>query len=151
MKAVFVAMALLAGVSGAMAQEFTLDQSKLYVSDPAACQMLADKGVSAFDDADFLTLSFPDGIQGMEFHCAFFDVKSAPDTGFLFVSAVCNLPGEVYPDTLSISPYDESTIQVVSTYDTMRGLSSTIEPEGEATDPGITFFHRCDNLSELPR
>ncbi|HTM76961.1 MAG TPA: hypothetical protein VL133_04980 [Devosia sp.] len=150
MKIAFAASALLAGLSAAAtAQEVTLDQSKLYVSEPAACQMLADKGVSAFDELDFLALSFTDGIQGMEFHCSFFDVKSMPTSSYLFVSAVCSLPGEIYPDTLSISPYEATTIQVVSTYDTMLAYSNTTE--SEVSDPGITFFHRCDNLSELPR
>ncbi|HTN63012.1 MAG TPA: hypothetical protein VL147_15940 [Devosia sp.] len=152
MKVTTVAAMLLLGLAAsATAQEFTFDQSKLYVSDPAACQMLQDKGVSALEETDFLILSFADGIQGMEFHCNFFDVKSASNTNFLFVSAVCNLPGDVYPDTLSISPYDETTIQVVSSYDTMMAASSTVEPEDPATNSGITFYHRCDNLSELPR
>jgi hypothetical protein len=152
MKVTTVAVMLLLGLAAsATAQEFTFDQSKLYVSDPAACQMLQDKGVSALEETDFLILSFADGIQGKEFHCNFMDVKGQKGSSFLFVSAVCEAPGEVYPDTLSISPYDETTVQVVSSYDAMMVSSGNAEPPGPTTNPGVTMYHRCDNLSELPR
>lgn len=133
------------------AQELSVDQSKLYVTDPAACQKLKDVGVDAFNDTDFLAMSMTDGIQGMEFHCNFMDVKGQKGSSFLFVSAVCEAPGEVYPDTLSISPYDETTVQVVSSYDAMMVSSGNAEPPGPTTNPGVTMYHRCDNLSELPR
>jgi hypothetical protein len=79
------------------------------------------------------------------------DVKGQKGSSFLFVSAVCEAPGEVYPDTLSISPYDETTVQVVSSYDAMMVSSGNAEPPGPTTNPGVTLYHRCDNLSELPR
>jgi hypothetical protein len=146
------ASALLTGLTlvSAGAQELVVDQTKLYVSDPAACEPLEQKGADAFMDMDFLTLSFDKGIQSMEFHCNFFDVKSRPYNSHLFVSAVCEAPGEVYPDTLSISAYDEKTIQVVSSYDAMMVVSGAFEPPGPTTNPGVTMYHRCDNLSEIP-
>jgi len=143
--------ALWAAAASAGAQEFSVDQSKLYVTDPAACQKLEDQGVGAFDELDFLTLSFTGGIQGMEFHCNFFDVKGKTGNSFLFVDAVCEAPGEVYPDIMSIGPYDETTIQVVSNYDATMLLSGNAEPTGATDNPGVTMYHRCDNLSELPR
>ena len=133
------------------AQELSVDQSKLYVTDPAACQMLADKGVDAFGEMDFLSMSLNDGIQGMEFHCNFFDVKTKKGNNFLFVDAVCEAPGEVYPDTISISPYDDTTVQLVSSYDSMMQASGNVAPDGATENPGVTLYHRCDNLSELPR
>ena len=132
------------------AQELSVDQSKLYVTDPAACQMLQDKGVDAFGELDFLSMSFADGIQGMEFSCNFFDVKAKKGNRFLFVDAVCELPGEVYPDTISISPYDETSIQIVSSYDSAMAMSSGSSGE-DGGSTGTTIYHRCDNLSELPR
>jgi hypothetical protein len=133
------------------AQELSIDQSKLYVTDPAACQKIEDQGVDAFNDGDFLSLSFTDGIQSMEFHCNFFDVKAKKGNTSLFVDAVCEMPGEIYPDTLSITPWDETSIQVVSSYDAMMVSSGNQEPPGPTTNPGVTMYHRCDNLSELPR
>ena len=135
-----------------MAQDdFRIDRSKLYVSDPAACAALESKGVAAWEDVDFLALSFPDGIESYEFHCDFFDVKSIKGNDFLFVDAVCEAPGEVYPDTMSISPYTETTIQVVSSYDAMMTASGNYEPAGPTSNPGVTMYTRCDNLSEIPR
>ena len=152
MRTIIAGLALLLATGAVAAQEFTLDQSKLYVTDPAACQMLEKKGNAAFEEMDFLTLSFTDGIQGMEFHCNFFDVKSKAGNSFVFVSAVCEAPGEVYPDIMSISPYDDTTIQVVSSNDSMMAITNTVEPEaGDTTNSGTTLYHRCDNLSELPR
>lgn len=150
-----LASALLLGMAvSAMAQEGyvepQIDQTKLYVSDPAACKALEEQGVDAFGELDFLTLTFDRGIEGMEFNCRFFDVKSQKGNRFLFVDAVCEAPGEVYPDTLSISPWDETSIQVVSTYDSMMVMSGNLEPAGPTTNPGVTNYTRCDNLSEIP-
>jgi hypothetical protein len=144
-----IAALALSGLTGvALAQD--IDQSKVYVSDPSACTALAEKGASALEDVDFLALTFPDGIQSYEFHCDFFDVKARKGSPFLFVDAVCEAPGEVYPDTLSISPWDETQIQVVSTYDTTMVMSGGQEPPGPTTNPGVTMYTRCDNLSEIP-
>ena len=68
----------------------------------------------------------------------------------LFVDAVCELPGELYPDTLAIAPYDDKTIQVVSSYDAMMVNAGVFEPPGPTTNPGVTLYTRCDNLSEIP-
>lgn len=130
-----------------------IDETKLYVTDPAACQALADKGIDALWEGEgFLMLSFDRGIEGMEFNCRFFDVKSQKGNRFLFVDAVCEAPDEVYPDTMSISPYDETQIRVVSTYDSM--LSMAGDAVAAADDPdgfgGTTLYTRCDNLSEIP-
>ena len=149
------AAALIAGLvllsAPALGQEdMVIDQSKVYVSEPSACAALEDKGMNAFKDSDFLALTFPDGIQGMEFQCGFYDVGSRPNTPLLHVDAVCEAPGEVYPDTLAIAPYDDKTIQVVSSYDAMMVTSGVYEPPGPTTNPGVTLYTRCDNLSEIP-
>jgi hypothetical protein len=68
-------LAVLAGT--ALAQEdMVIDQTKLYVTDPAACEAVEKQGVDAFMELNFLSLTFEGGIQSMEFHCNFYDVKS---------------------------------------------------------------------------
>ena len=144
-------MALVFGLAGATAaQEFSLDRTRLYVTDPAACQAIEEKGVDAWTDLDFLSFSFEEGIQSMEFHCNFFDVKDRPNSNFAFVSAICELPGEVYPDTLAVTPFDEKTIQVVSSHHSAMVAAGVYQPTNEGTSPGATVYHRCDNLSEIP-
>jgi hypothetical protein len=143
-------LALLAGP--ALAQEdMVIDQSKIYVSDPAACQALEKQGVDAWMDMDFLSLSFADGIQSMEFHCNFYDIKSRPNTPVLFVDAVCELPGELYADTMAIAPHDDKSIRLSSSADSTLALLGQVEAEADSPYPaGTTIYHRCDNLSEIP-
>ncbi|QDZ10297.1 hypothetical protein [Devosia ginsengisoli] len=152
MRTILIATGLMLTVSAALAQEdLVIDQTKLYVTDPAACEAVEKQGVDAFMDMDFLGLTFEDGIQGMEFHCNFYDIKSRPYTPVLFVDAVCELPGELYADTMAIAPDGEDTIRLVSSADTALGLVGQIEPDPEGFYPaGTTIYHRCDNLSEIP-
>ena len=131
-------------------EDMVIDQTKVYVSDPSACAALEKDGVDAWMDKDFLSLTFEDGIQSMEFHCNFYDVKSRPNSPLLRVDTICEMPGELYPDMLAIAPYDDKTIQVVSAYDAMMVTTGVYEPPGPTTNPGVTLYTRCDNLSEIP-
>ena len=152
MRLVLASVLVLSSAGLALAQEdLVIDRTKLYVTDPAACAAVEKQGVDAFMDMDFLGLTFEDGIQGMEFHCNFYDIKSRPYTPVLFVDAVCELPGELYADTIAIAPDGEDTIRLVSSADTALGLVGQIEPDPEGFYPaGTTIYHRCDNLSEIP-
>lgn len=148
------ALMLLAGP--ALAQMEKVDLTKLYVTNPAACEALENNGVDAYGTFDFLALSFTDGIQGMEFHCNFYDVTAKENTSDIFVDAICEEPGFKYPDILSIAPWNEGKIQVGSAHDINRALVANLS--GEEADPstegqaaGISIYSRCDNLSELPR
>jgi hypothetical protein len=152
MKTILISAALLLIAGVATAQEdMTIDQTKLYVTDPKACQAVEKQGVDAFMDMDFLSLTFPDGIQSMEFHCNFYDIRSRPNTPVLLVQAVCEIPGDLYPDMLAIAPYDASAIRVSSSNDAMMGMIGDMEPAPDSPYPaGTTIYHRCDNLSEIP-
>lgn len=131
-------------------EDLRIDRDHLYVSDPAACQALEDKGLDAWMDVDFLSLRFEDGIQSMEFHCNFFDVKSRDGSTHLFIDAICELPGAVYPDIFAVTPYNETQIQVVSAYDAALAATGQYETSSEVAMPGATLYTRCDNLSEIP-
>lgn len=152
MRLTLATILLLAGAGLALAQEdLAIDQTKLYVTDPAACHAVEERGIDAFMDMDFLSLTFEGGIQGMEFHCNFYEIKSRPYTPVLFVDAVCELPGDLYADTIAIAPDGEDTIRLVSSADITLGLTGAIEPDPEGFYPaGTTIYHRCDNLSEIP-
>lgn len=151
MRAAFVSIAMIAGLAGAFAQEdLTIDQSRLYVSDPKACAALEEDGADAWLDSGFLTLSFTGGIQSIEFHCNFYDVKSRAGGNQLFIDAICELPGEIYPDVLAVTPWSESEIQVVSQADLMLSMSNPDTSDTSNPLPGATLYTRCDNLSEIP-
>lgn len=146
---VIVAMIILA--APAMAQEdLRIDLTKVHVSDPAACEALEEKGVDAWLDMDFLSLTFTGGIQSMEFHCNFYDVKGREGGTHLFVDAICELPGEIYPDILAVTPYSENQIQVVSGADATLAATGALQATEDMALPGATIYTRCDNLSEIP-
>ena len=144
------------GSSIGSAQELTVDQSKVYLSDSAECRSQEDKTKDA-SDHDVLSLSFKDGIGALGLWCQFVDVKSSSRSNSLFVDALCWMPGdEVYPDTLSITPMSETTIRVFSTNDAMMALAgkqtnssltANIDPTAQ---PGVTMYTSCDILSETP-
>jgi len=147
------ALSILALSTGAaLAQEDSvIDQSKVYVTEPAACEALAKQGADAFSELEFLSLTFDKGIQSIEFHCDFYDIKTRPNTPVLFVDAVCEIPGDLYPDLLAIAPHDENAIRVSSNNDAMLGMFGGGQPDPESPYPaGTTIYHRCDNLSEIP-
>lgn len=132
---------LLLTVGTAVAQE--VDTKAIYASSEDACKRLA-KGASAFENFDFTVLTFDQGIQGDEFHCDFMDVKSQPDGPFSLAEAVCEIPGMRYPDLISIAPYSEGSIEVVSLYD-----STTQEATDENPNPGFSTYYKC-SIDTLP-
>lgn len=142
-------VALFAGTAALAQEDLRIDQSRLHVSDPAACAALESKGIEAFMAMDFLALSFTDGIQSMEFHCNFYEVKGREGSTHLFVDTICEAPGEIYPDILAITPYSETQIQVVSAFDAAMVAAGLFEPNPEVATPGATLYTRCDNLSEI--
>jgi hypothetical protein len=139
-RALGLAVLFVAGASSAWAQQdMAIDRTRLHVSDPAACAAM-----------DFLVLDFARGIDGMEFTCRFYDLKTRPGDTSLFVSAICQHPGEMYPDILAAAPYDERRVQVVSSRSLADEAAGLSEPAEEGP-PGATLYTRCDSLSELPR
>lgn len=150
MRRVLALAAAVLGTVTALAQEdLRIDRTRLYVSDPAACAAVEARGIDAWMDMDFLSLTFTGGIQSMEFHCNFYDVKSRKGSTHLFVDTICEAPGEIYPDILAITPYSETQIQVVSAFDAAMVAAGFFEPNPEVATPGATLYTRCDNLSEI--
>ncbi len=134
-----------ATVSSVLAQSGAIDMDRLYVSDPAACEAIERDGVAGIDEGVTL-LSFEDGIQSFEFHCQFFDVKTRDSSSFVLVEAICEEPGLRFPDLLSVAPYDDRTIEVVSLHDSALDTARDENPE-----VGTSYYTRCDNLDGLPR
>jgi hypothetical protein len=146
-----VPLLLLVLTAPTLAQEdLRIDTTRLHVSDSKACKALEAKGLDAWMDLDFLALDFKDGIQSMEFHCDFFDVKSLEGSTRLFIDTICELPGEIYPDILAVTPYSETQILVVSSADAALVAAGVLEPNPDVALPGATVYTRCENLSEIP-
>ncbi len=128
MRLAIAAFVALSAPALAAEPEMIIDQSKTYVAQPSTCADLEAAGGDVYENADLLTLSFNGGMQGYEFHCEFFDVKSRPgDLGWLLVEAICEEPGLRWPDLLSVSQATEDSIEVVSMADTAAAQSQTSE------------------------
>ena len=150
MKMALIGLSLMMMTGAAFAQEdLVIDQTKIYVTDPMACEALEKQGLDAWMDMDFLSLSFAYGILSMESHCNFYDIKSRTNSPLLFVDAVCQMPGALYPDILAIAPNGEDSILVVSSTETTLALASSDEPPSD-NPVGTTLYHRCENLTEIP-
>jgi len=151
-RALALSSVMLAAIPAFAQEDLSIDQTRIYVSDAKACGMIENKGIEAFKDLDFLALDFSKGIQSMEFQCNFFDVKSRKGSSHLFIDAICELPGEIYPDILAVTPYSETEIQVASSADITWAMNYEPE-EAETADAivpsGTTIYTRCDNLSEI--
>jgi hypothetical protein len=133
-------------------EDLRIDQTRLYVSEASACAALEEKGIDAFLDGDFFTLGFDRGIQSMEFRCKFYDVKGIEGSTHLFIDTICELPGEIYPDILAVTPYSETEIQVASSADITFAMTAAAAGKFDSSDipSGTTIYTRCDNLSEIP-
>jgi len=150
MKAFAAVFGLLLLGGTALAAETGIDRTRLYASSPELCQRLETDGGEVFQDPDAMVFSFSEGIVAMEHHCDFLDIKSRPDSDFLFISAVCEFPGEVYPDSFAVAPYDDTSIQVVSAQMNVLEMAGVFDSSEEGGPAGTQFYHRCDNLSEIP-
>jgi hypothetical protein len=117
----------------ALAQDVSIDQTKVYTTVREHCSATGQESEEA------QTLRFDQGIEAYEYHCDFFEVKQAEGSPFLLVEAVCEVPGARNPDLLSISPYQDDSIEVTSLYD-----STYFEPTDENPNPGVTIYYRCD-------
>lgn len=130
--------------------EFSIDQSKLYVTPAETCVALEKDGAAALSDANIAVMTFSSGIQSLEYSCDFFDVKSHSTNRSFLATGICDALGEVYPDAFAITPYDERTIQVVSSHDAAMQAAGVFETSDATVTPGATLYYRCDNLSEIP-
>lgn len=135
---------MLAG--SAMAQ--TIDQSKLYLADEAACASAEEKGAEGLEG--FYNLLFGTGVQfSEEAFCTFYDVKGQSQRDELLADAVCEFGGSMFADTFLIRPLDEKTITLQSSRDLL--LEQVYASSEEGASEAVSYsFTRC-NLSDLPR
>lgn len=129
MRALILALAVLAPVAAVAQDPSAIDRSATYGT-------REDCGEG---DGEGLVLDFTRGIEGIEYHCDFFEIKASENSIFLFVEAVCEAPGIRNPDLLSIAPYDDKSIEVVSLYEAMH-----FPPTEDNPTPGTQIYYRCN-------
>lgn len=135
----------LCSAGSALAQ--TIDQSRLYLADEAACQAAESQGADA---PGFYNLRFNAGVQlSEEASCTFYDIKSHEQNMALLISAVCEFGGSTFADTFLVRPLDDTTITLQSSRDLLLEQVYASTEEGAPEQMSYSFT-RC-NLTDLPR
>lgn len=150
MRALAVPLAVGAMVSAAHGEVMEMDRNALYVTDPRACELLETSPVNeAFSAVDFTAFSFAEGFFAPGFDCAVMQVLDHPDAVGAYLSVLCDTPVLIYPDQLAVYPVGETTIQIYSSYEATM-VHSGVYGWSSIHPAGVTEYHRCENLSELP-
>jgi hypothetical protein len=118
----------------------------VWVTDPEACDWFEQEGQIALFNHDFLALTLEDGIVANEFGCEFLDSQPTKDGRAIVFTAFCEYPGDPFPDLISLSEFQENSINVSSLHRVTEQVSM-----GAENPRGIDIYTRCDNLKELPR
>jgi hypothetical protein len=105
---------VLAATPAAAVDDFL--KGKVYAPSDSDCATLEADG--SLEESGYIT---SEGFQAYEFTCHFIDAKAMTDPrpGW-FVDALCEMPGETYPDAVSLFPLDETTLQVTFLTDFAR-------------------------------
>lgn len=144
------ALAVLALASAAQAQFVELDRDALYVSEREACHALETQGqAGAFSAIDFTAFSFSRGLEAPGFQCGIVQIHERPDAPMYYASVLCDTPVLIYPDQLAIYPVSDTAIEIYSTYEATM-VHSGVYGWDSSRPVGVTLYHRCENLSELP-
>lgn len=105
-----VAATLLALAGGASAEDFI---SGVYLQSEELCEQARKETIQPVIEAGNVLLTAR-GIEGIEFNCEFIEVKKATRAPAWLVHAICQEPGYVYPDVLSVTQLSETQVDVVS-------------------------------------
>ena len=78
------------------------------------------------------------GLQGVEYNCEFLQVSKAKSAPAWAVTAICQEPGYVFPDVLSVTQMSPTQIDLVS----VRPAAD----EGEQAGNGGSYYH-CEGVA----
>lgn len=147
-----VLAAVLLGIAPASAFEWgPIDRSHVYVSEPGACSGLEGGFAIDWEGPYFTALSFADaGIYGLDLGCDFYEVREREGSEYLLVDAICHGLGDSYADQLVIGPFDEDVIHVVSSFERTREMIAAGPDPDAHYGAGVTFYHACRGIAELP-
>ncbi len=130
---IFAATALLASTGGALADDFI---SGVYLQSEELCQQAKTETIQAVIEAGNVLLTAR-GIEGIEFNCEFLEVKKATRAPAWLVHAICQEPGYVFPDVLSVTQLSPTQIDVVS----------VVGPGDDAMPTNTASYQFCEGVA----
>lgn len=132
---VLAAVSLLGpSVSGASAEDFI---KGVYLQSEELCAQAKKESIQTVIDAGGLILS-AQGIESVEYNCEFLNVTRATRSPAWAVTALCQEPGHLFPDTLSILELSPTQLDLVSV--------RTVDAEGGQTNNAGTYY-LCDGVT----
>lgn len=133
MKVLSAAAVLLASAGAAAAEDFI---SGVYLQSEELCQQAKKETIQSVIDAGnvFLTAR---GIDGMEYNCEFLQVTKATRAPAWLVHAICQEPGYVFPDVLSVTQMSPTQVDVVS----INGVGD------EETPTNTASYQLCEGVA----
>ena len=126
---------IVAGPSSAFAADDFI--KGVYLQTEELCAQAKKDGVEAVADAGNMVLSAR-GLESVEYNCEFVQVTKAEGAPAWAVTAICQEPGHISPDLLSVAQLSPTQIELVSV--------KPAPAEGEVGGNGGTYV-LCEGLS----
>ena len=127
-------VSMLVAVSPAAAEDFI---EGVYLQSEELCAQAKKDTLQTLIEAGNIVLS-AHGLQGVEYNCEFLQVTKATSSPSWAVTAICQEPGFLFPDVLSITQMNATQIDIVSVRPTAD--------EGEQAGNGGSYY-LCDGVS----
>jgi len=127
-------VSMLVAVSPAAAEDFI---EGVYLQSEELCAQAKKDTLQTLIEAGNIVLS-AHGLQGVEYNCEFLQVTKATSSPSWAVTAICQEPGFVFPDVLSVTQMNAKQIDLVS----VRPVDDESEQSGNS---GSYFL--CDGVA----
>ncbi|RWD06638.1 MAG: hypothetical protein EOS58_06425 [Mesorhizobium sp.] len=128
-------VSMLVAASPAPAAEGFIDG--VYLQSEELCAQAKKGKLQDLIEAGNIVLSAR-GLEGIEFNCEFLQVTKASRSPSWAVTAICQEPGLVFPDVLSVTQMSPKQIDLVSV--------RLVDDESEQAGNGGSYFH-CEGVA----
>jgi hypothetical protein len=128
-----VVAAFSAPVSAMAAEDFI---KGVYLSSEELCAQAKKDTLQSVLDAGNTVLT-AQGIESVEYNCEFLQITKATRAPAWLVSAICQEPGYLFPDVLSVVEMSPTQIDLVSV--------KPVDPESGGGNGGS--YYRCDGVT----
>lgn len=109
----------------------------VYLQSEELCTQARKDTLQTLIDAGNIVLSVH-GLQGVEYNCEFVQVSKATRSPSWAVTAICQEPGYVFPDVLSVTRISPTQLDLVSV--------RPIDDESEASGNSGSYY-RCEGVN----
>ena len=109
----------------------------VYLQSEDLCAQARKKTLQSVIDAGNIVLS-AQGLQGVEYNCDFLQVSKAKSAPSWAVTAICQEPGYVFPDVLSVTQMSPTQVDLVSV--------RPVDDESEQAGNNGSYYH-CEGVA----